>query len=168
MRSAPAIPAYFMGAASIAVGLNCFFRPTQEYGRFGLPLEPNPSYRSKRSSEKRERERGGSGSERRSTADEGRASPLIHLKGIREATYGLTLIALRYLGHDDAVTAFTGIVALAGLGDGVIIWLNGGDKYKKRAFGHWGVFIVAGGWAVWRAVSLRLVKSLATRHTYWL
>ncbi|KAI2470952.1 hypothetical protein F4781DRAFT_155768 [Annulohypoxylon bovei var. microspora] len=155
-RAAPPIPAYFIGAGSILLGVNCFIRPTQEYGRFGLPLEPAP--RSKRErGEKRER-----GSERRpSGAEEGRASPLIHLKGIREVTYGLSLGVLKWLKHDDAVTAFTAIMALAGLGDGFVIWFNGGEKNRKKAWGHWGTFVILGGWSVWRALSIPRVAAAA-------
>ncbi|KAI1462682.1 hypothetical protein F4805DRAFT_452507 [Annulohypoxylon moriforme] len=149
-RAAPPIPAYFIGAGSILLGVNCFFRPTQEYGRFGLPLEPAP--RSKRDRGEK-RERGERGERRSSSAEEGRASPLIHLKGIREVTYGLSLGVLKWLKHDDAVTAFTAIIALAGLGDGLVIWFNGGEKNRKKAWGHWGAFLILGGWSVWRTLT---------------
>ncbi|KAI1088494.1 hypothetical protein F5B19DRAFT_425465 [Rostrohypoxylon terebratum] len=143
-RAAPPIPAYFIGAGSILLGVHCFVRPTQEYGRFGLPLEPAPRAKRDRG-EKRER-----GERRSSSAEEGRASPLVYIKGVREVTYGVALGVLKWLKHDDAVTALTAVLALAGLGDGVVVWLHGGEKNRRKAVGHWGAFLILGGWSVWR------------------
>ncbi|KAI0842589.1 hypothetical protein F5Y06DRAFT_258020 [Hypoxylon sp. FL0890] len=137
MISRPAITTYFIGAGSIALGLHCILRPKQEYARFGLPLEPAP--------------RRSSRSQKHGIPDEGQPSPLIHLKGIREATYGLALITLQYLGQDEAVTVLNGIISLAGLGDGIVIWLYGGNKYRKKAFEHVGAFVALSGWSLWRA-----------------
>ncbi|KAI4866728.1 hypothetical protein F4820DRAFT_241073 [Hypoxylon rubiginosum] len=130
--------AYVLGAGSILIGLHCFLRPREEYGRFGLPLEPAPRHQK-------------DGTTPTDTA--GRASPLMHLKGIREITYGLALGTLQYLGQEDALTAMVGIVSLAGLGDGIIVWLNSGPELRHKAFGHWGAFVALAGWSWWRATS---------------
>ncbi|KAI2769392.1 hypothetical protein F4815DRAFT_450743 [Daldinia loculata] len=84
------------------------------------------------------------------TGDEEYASPVLHLKGIRETTYGLALGALQYHGYDDAVTIMTGVMSLAGLGDGIVVWLYGGDEARREAFGHWGAFATLAGWSLWR------------------
>ncbi|KAI1400031.1 hypothetical protein F4819DRAFT_386504 [Hypoxylon fuscum] len=125
--------AYVLGAGSVFLGLHCFIRPKKEYGRFGLPLESPP--------------------QQKGTADVGSVSPLIYLKGIREITYGLALGVLQYQGQDDAVTTIAGIISLAGLGDGIVIWLNGGDEFKHMAFGHWGSFVALAVWSLRRATS---------------
>ena len=74
------------------------------------------------------------------------------LKGIREGTYGLALVAFQYQGNEAAVTAFAAILALAGLGDGFIIWFHGGEKLRYKAFGHWFAFGGLASWAWWRAL----------------
>ncbi|KAI1390026.1 uncharacterized protein F4822DRAFT_400560 [Hypoxylon trugodes] len=148
MPSAPPVPAYFLSAGTVVLGLHCFLRPRQEYGRFGLPLEQAAA------STKKKRDSSST------TAGEGTVSPLIHLKGIREITYGLALAALKYQGHDDAVTAVAGVVSLAGLGDGIVILLNTGEEFRHKAFGHIGFGIVIGGWSLWRALDTGLLPGL--------
>ncbi|KAI1642459.1 uncharacterized protein F4817DRAFT_320795 [Daldinia loculata] len=61
-----------------------------------------------------------------------------------------TLGALQYHGYDDAVTIMTGVMSLAGLGDGIVVWLYGGDEARGEAFGHWGAFATLAGWSLWR------------------
>ena len=85
----------------------------------------------------------------RSTADS--IQSLIYLKGIRELTYGICLIALQYQGYDAAVTTFGGVLALAGLGDGLLVWFRGGRDLRHKAFGHWAAFAGLAGWCLWRA-----------------
>lgn len=127
-----AIPTYIAGAACIALGLNSFLRPEHEYPRFGLPLESStlPSQ------------------------PKGLVSPLIHIKALRESTYGLALIALQYQGLEQAVITMLVIMSLAGLGDGFLVWQYGGDGLKMKALGHWATFVGLLGWAWWRASSL--------------
>lgn len=115
---------YSLGALMLLVGLHCFLRPRQEYPRFGLPLE---------------------------SAKIQSYSPLMFLKGTREVTYGLTLIVLQYQGNVNAVTTFVGILSLAGLADGLVIWFNSGQELRHKAFGHLFLFVVLAGWAAWRA-----------------
>ncbi|KAI0108119.1 hypothetical protein F4814DRAFT_441680 [Daldinia grandis] len=78
------------------------------------------------------------------------ASPVLHLKGIRETTYGLVLGALQYHGYDDAVTIMKAVMSLAGLGDGIVVWIHGGNEARWKAFGHWGAFAALAGWSLWR------------------
>ncbi|KAI3396966.1 hypothetical protein diail_11366 [Diaporthe ilicicola] len=120
--------AYILGIGLLLLGLHAFIRPRQEYPRFGLPLEHAQP-----------------GSKAQSH------SPLVFLKGIREATYGLALVVLQYQGNVGAVTTFAAILALAALGDGFVVWLNGGRELRRKAFGHWFAFVLLGGWAAWRA-----------------
>lgn len=119
--------AYVLGISMLLLGVHCFLRPRQEYRRFGLPLEnaqPNAKTQSH--------------------------SPLIDLKGTREVTYGLALIVLQYQGNVSAVTTFAAILSLAGLADGLVIWFNGGQELRCKAFGHLFAFVVLAGWAAWR------------------
>ncbi|KAI1773448.1 hypothetical protein F4818DRAFT_422610 [Hypoxylon cercidicola] len=125
--------AYVLGVGSVFLGLHCFVRPRREYGRFGLPLESAPRQKDT------------------PPPHAGHASPLMHLKGIREITYGLALGTLQYLGQEDALTAVAGIFSLAGLVDGIVVWLNGGPALRRKAFGHWGAFVALAGWSWWRA-----------------
>lgn len=131
------LPAYILGAACIALGLHCFISPRAEYGRFGLPLEsPLP---------------GPGRSDQRRLHPASSASPLVYLKGIREITYGLALIALQYQGNNAGVTIVSAILSLAGLGDGVVVWLYGGSGLRNKAFGHWATFVGFTSWAAWRS-----------------
>ncbi|KAF3058528.1 hypothetical protein GL218_05926 [Daldinia childiae] len=131
MPSSSPIPVYVIGTGSVFLGIHCFLRPEIEYRRFGLPLEP---------AQRR----------KHNTVDEEYASPVIYLKGIREITYGLALGALQYHGYDDAVTIMTGVMSLAGLGDGIVVWFYGGDESRRKVFGHWGAFAALAGWSLWR------------------
>lgn len=74
----------------------------------------------------------------------------MQLKGIREVTYGLALIGLQYAEQSDAITILAAVLSLAGLGDGFVVWAYGGEKLKKKAFGHWIAFVGFAGWAWWR------------------
>ncbi|KAI7778470.1 hypothetical protein LA080_002074 [Diaporthe eres] len=120
--------AYGIGIATLLLALHCFLRPRQEYGRFGLPLE-NAQTNAKAQSH----------------------SPFIFIKGSRELICGLTLIVLQYQGNVNAITTFVAILSTAGLIDGLVVWFNGGQEYKHKAFGHWFAFVFAGSWAAWRA-----------------
>ncbi|KAA8642904.1 DUF4267 domain-containing protein [Aspergillus tanneri] len=110
-----------------------FCRPSHEYQRFGLPYESS----------------GGTSSPRKASRP-GAVSPLIHLKGIRETSYGIALIALQYQGQETAVTTIATICAFVGLGDGFVVWKYGGEQLKMKALGHWVAFFGFGGWALWR------------------
>lgn len=120
--------AYFLGTGLLLIALNCFLRPRQEYGRFGLPLErgqPNAKTTSH--------------------------SPLMYLKGSRELTFGLAFIMLQYQGNVDAVTTIAAIASLAGLVDGLVVWFNSGPELKHKTFGHLFAFVLLASWAAWRA-----------------
>lgn len=132
------VPAYLLGSLSLAIGLNSFIRPCGECERFGLPLEPTPSTTSPQIK----------------PSKIGAPPALIYLKGIREITYGLALIALQYYGQETAVTIVAAIFSLAGLGDGFMVWNYGGSTLKRKAFGHWMAWVVFAGWSWWRAVSM--------------
>lgn len=133
--SAPSpLPAYILGAACVGRGLMAMLNPRAEYGHVGLPLEPpaqsSPSVLS-------------------TAADahaHGCVSPLMYFKGLREMSYGLTLVALQHQGHAAALTTFAAILSLVRFGDGLVVYLRGGIKLRYRASGHW---ITAAGFVVW-------------------
>ncbi|KAH8430767.1 DUF4267 domain-containing protein [Aspergillus melleus] len=135
------IPSYLLGALCLALGLNSILRPSNEYPRFGLPFESGPAGTARKPSKPTKPTTG---------ANDACVSPLIHLKGIRETSYGLALIALQYQGQDVAVTTIAAICALAGLGDGFVVWKYGGEEFRVKALGHWLAFLGFGGWAAWR------------------
>ncbi|ROV88663.1 hypothetical protein VMCG_10332 [Cytospora schulzeri] len=184
------IHSYVLGAGSVGLGLHAFFRPRQEQTRFGLPLEPPSSTSSSTFSStthpgpaasdttgaQANKNNNSKNSSSSLTGEDGTASPLIYLKGVREITYGVALIALQYQGNVAGVTTFAGVVALAAVGDGLVVWFQGGgageegrpegpegpeesagssgsgnDKRKKKAWGHWGAAVGLGSWAAWRA-----------------
>ncbi|KAB8229768.1 hypothetical protein ETB97_001864 [Aspergillus alliaceus] len=127
------IPAYVIGTLCLALGINGLSRPSDEYKRFGLPLEKSTT------------------GHRRTIPTSGSVSPLMYLKGIREVTYGLALLAMQYQRQEVAITTLVAIFSLAGLGDGLVVWFFGGDELKKKAFGHWVTFVGFTGWSWWRA-----------------
>lgn len=120
--------AYLLGTGMLLIALNCFLRPRHEYQRFGLPLESA-----------------------RTSANKKSHSPLVYLKGSRELSYGLALVVLQYQGNVDGVTAIAGIISLAGLVDGLVVWFSGGQGLKHKALGHFFAFVVLGSWAAWRS-----------------
>ncbi|POS72440.1 hypothetical protein DHEL01_v209167 [Diaporthe helianthi] len=121
--------AYLLGIGLLLIAFNCFLRPRHEYARFGLPLE-----------------------DAHKPAKQKSHSPLIYLKGSRELTCGLALVVLQYQGNADGVTAIAGIISLAGLVDGLVVWFNGGHMQglKHKTLGHFLAFVVLGSWAAWR------------------
>ncbi|QMW46853.1 hypothetical protein COH20_001970 [Aspergillus flavus] len=132
------IPAYALGTLTLALGCNALARPGPEYPRFGLPFESAASPASTHGNNKR-------------TLPPGAVSPLMYIKGIREMSYGLTLLALQYYRQETAVTIFAAVCALVGLADGFVVWANGGKALRMKAFGHWITCLGFGGWAWWRA-----------------
>ncbi|GKZ29765.1 hypothetical protein AbraIFM66950_006395 [Aspergillus brasiliensis] len=132
------IPAYVLGTLTLALGCHALARPGPEYPRFGLPFESAAASSAFSHGNKR-------------TPPPGAVSPLMYIKGIRETSYGLTLLALQYCGQETAVTIFAGVCALVGLADGFVVWANGGEALKSKAFGHWITCLAFGGWAWWRA-----------------
>ncbi|KAL4998255.1 hypothetical protein BDV10DRAFT_167600 [Aspergillus recurvatus] len=137
------LPTYLIGALCLTLGINSLFRAETEYPRFGLPLEPPASTTT-------------TSNWNPSTSDSdsarGTVSPLIYLKSIREITYGLALVALQYQGEEKAITTLAGVVSLAGLGDGFVVWTFGGER-RRTAMNHWGTFVGLLSWAVWRNCS---------------
>ncbi|KUI52789.1 hypothetical protein VP1G_00288 [Cytospora mali] len=145
---------YVLGTALVGLGLHAFFRPTQEYARFGLPLESTSTNtdppRTKKTTAGRGR-RPNYNNDNRLTGKDGSASPLIWLKGVREISYGLALVALQYQGISTGVTTVAGVLALAAVGDGFVVWFHGGEKPgRKKAWGHWAAAVGLGSWAAWR------------------
>lgn len=120
------IPAYVLGTACIGRGLMAILSPRSEYAHVGLPLEPGA----------------GPGS--------GFASPLMYFKGIREVAFGLTLVALQRQAADEAVTTVAAVLSLARFGDGLVVWLHGGEELGWKALGHWITGAGFVGWVVWR------------------
>ncbi|CRG84787.1 hypothetical protein PISL3812_01983 [Talaromyces islandicus] len=96
MSTFSSVPAYLAGALCIGLGVNGMIHPAAEYPRFGLPLEGSP--------------------------ERGAVSPLIYLKGVRETTYGLCLVALQYQNQETAITTVAAVVSLAALSDGFVVW----------------------------------------------
>jgi hypothetical protein len=133
MPSPSPIPSYVLGVGSIGLGLNAFFNPRGEYGRFGLPLESPKSVSANDND----------------AHQPGYASPLIYLKSIREITYGLALIAFQLQDNTEAVTTFAGVVSLAGLFDGVLVRAHGGP-FKFKQWGHFFAFAGIAAWSLWR------------------
>ncbi|KAL4967036.1 DUF4267 domain-containing protein [Aspergillus stella-maris] len=144
------LPTYIVGTLCIALGVNAFIFPEKEYPRFGLPLEP-PAPASESAS----------ASSTDSTSSittndiqpRGTVSPLIYIKSVREITYGLALIALQRQGQEKAVTILAGVISLAGLGDGFVVWILVADR-RGTAINHWGTFFAFVGWAIWRGFSI--------------
>ncbi|KND89553.1 hypothetical protein TOPH_05884 [Tolypocladium ophioglossoides CBS 100239] len=123
-------PSHVLGTACIGRGLMGILSPRNEYGHVGLPLESHAAAAA-----------GSRG---------GFASPLMYFKGIREITFGLTLVALQWQGNEDAVTTVAAVLSLARFGDGLVVWLNGGDELRWKALGHWITSAGFVGWVIWR------------------
>lgn len=134
--------AYALGTVCIGLGLHACLRPRQEYPRFGLLLEPAQS--------PHPREKASIATPAPTNPEPGFVSPLIHLKTIRESTYGLAFIGLQYQGNAAGVTTLAAVVALAALGDGFVVWYHGPEELRSKAWGHWAVFVGLAGWAGWR------------------
>lgn len=127
---------YFVGFGSLGLALHAFLRPREEYPRFGLPLEPGRN-------DKAELAAG--------VPTSSPVSPFIHVKGLRELSYGLILIALQYQGNVAGITTVLGVTALVAVGDGLVVWFHGGKETRHKAAGHWVGSIGLGSWAAWRA-----------------
>ena len=135
-------PAYILGASTIALSLHCVIAPRKEYPRYGLPFETPQAAATAANKNK---------SSNLSTAvAPGAISPLIYLKGIREASYGAAFIAFQYQGNYAGVTTMAGIMGLAAIADGVLVWLYGGEDGRPKAFGHSVVGSMTVGWAAYR------------------
>lgn len=76
----------------------------------------------------------------------------MYFKGLPEISYGATLMALQWQGNEAANMMFAAILSLIRLGDGLIVWLHGGDKLRYRAAGHW---ITGAGFIGWVTRRLR-------------
>lgn len=113
-------PSYILGTACIGRGIMAALTPRNEYGRMGL----------------------------RSPGAE--VSPLMYLKALREVSYGLTLATLEHQGNSAAVTTFSAILSLVRIGDGLVVWLYGGEELKWKALGHWITGAGFLGWVIWR------------------
>ena len=140
MASTSSLPVNIVGGICVGLGINCLISPRAEYTRFGLPLEPSQP----------EATAGNKKLPGSESSSDGAVSPLMYMKGIRELTYGIALIALQYQGLYTGVTTFLAVCSLAGLGDGIVIWFWKDNKLKSKAFSHWSFFVAVAGWAAWR------------------
>ncbi|KAF0643413.1 hypothetical protein FPSE5266_05199 [Fusarium pseudograminearum] len=127
MTTFSSIPSYVLGAACVSRGTMALLSPRAEYGHVGLLLEPG-----------------------KTPSETGYVSPLMYFKGIREMSYGMTLVALQWQGNESAVTAFSAILSIVRIGDGLVVWLNGGDQLRYKAAGHWITGLGFAGWVIWR------------------
>ncbi|KAM0498253.1 hypothetical protein ACHAP8_006337 [Fusarium lateritium] len=116
-----------LGAACVGRGIMALFSPRAEYGHVGLLLEPG-----------------------KKSSKTGSVSPLMYFKGIREMSYGMTLMALQWQGNESAVTTFSAILSVVRIGDGLVVWMNGGDELRYKAVGHWITGLWFAGWVIWR------------------
>ncbi|KAJ6443180.1 DNA polymerase subunit Cdc27 [Purpureocillium lavendulum] len=143
------IPSYLFGTAFLGLSLSAILAPRREYARFGLPLEntTTTATTAATTSDKKLFSHSGGNHDDEDTSF---ASPLMYLKGIRELTYGLALVALQRQGNEPAVTTLVGVLAFAAIGDGFVIWAHGGPRLRAKAWGHWvpGLGFLA--WAFWR------------------
>ncbi|KAH7241590.1 hypothetical protein BKA59DRAFT_478853 [Fusarium tricinctum] len=127
MTTFSSIPSYILGGACVGRGIMALFSPRKEYGHVGLLLEPS-----------------------RNTNETGAVSPLMYFKGLREISYGLTLMALQWQSNESAVTTFSAILSLVRIGDGLVVWMHGGDELRYKAAGHWITGLGFIGWVIWR------------------
>ncbi|KAI2636490.1 hypothetical protein GGS26DRAFT_589099 [Hypomontagnella submonticulosa] len=137
MAKFSSLPAYILGTACLGRGLMALVSPREEYGHVGLPLESQVTTVSAPPSDD-------------SSSIDGSASPLMYFKGIREISYGMTLVALQFQENEDAVTTVAAILSVVRLGDGLVVWLRGGDKLRRKAMGHWITGIGFLGWVTRR------------------
>ncbi|KAI1380616.1 hypothetical protein F4677DRAFT_192913 [Hypoxylon crocopeplum] len=136
---------YACSALCIALGVHSYVRPRDEFARFGIPVPPESSTPKQKPTPP---------STTTTALEKGEGEyPLMHVKGIRDLTYGIALGAMQYQGLEPAVTIMVGVLSLAGLGDGFVVWMYGGERFKGKLWGHWGAFVVWGSWALWRALS---------------
>ncbi|KAI1106941.1 hypothetical protein F4804DRAFT_299575 [Jackrogersella minutella] len=132
------LPAYILGAACFGRGAMAILSPKKEYGNVGLPVESHY--------------KGALPTNQQSASNGGFASPLMYFKGIREISYGVTLMVLQQQGNESAVTTFAAILSLVRFGDGLVVWLNGGGELRWKALGHWITGASFVGWVMrrWR------------------
>ncbi|KAF4468583.1 hypothetical protein FALBO_4532 [Fusarium albosuccineum] len=122
------IPPYILGGACFSRGVMAILYPREEYGHVGLQLESTPQ----------------------PGVNDGSVSPLMYFKGLREISYGLTLMALQQQENEAAVTTFAAVLSLVRIGDGLVVWLHGGEELRYRAMGHWITGVGFVGWVIWR------------------
>ncbi|RSL56267.1 hypothetical protein CEP53_006851 [Fusarium sp. AF-6] len=130
MTTFSSIPSYVLGGACVGRGLMALYSPRKEYGHVSLPLESSATHLT--------------------GLEAGGVSPLMYFKGLREISYGLTLMELQRQGNEDAVTTFAAILSIVRIGDGLVVWLKGGEELKWRAMGHWITGVGFVGWVIWR------------------
>ncbi|KAL2202122.1 hypothetical protein CC79DRAFT_1338217 [Sarocladium strictum] len=128
-------PAVLVGTACIGRGCFAILGPRSEYPRIGLALEPSspppPTSKSPSSS---------------AAPKAGSISPLIYFKGIRELSYGLTILLLQYQGLDEALTTLTLVLAGVRVADGLVIALRGGEGVRYKCIGHFLTGAMMGFW----------------------
>jgi len=156
MASFSPIPAYLFGSLFIALGTVAIISPQKDYEIFGLPSPPKISNHGNDASAIPPTSspllKKSSGSP--DTVGDALVSPYVYAKGIRDVTYGLTYVLLQAQGQEVAITLFSGVVCVAAIGDGLIVWFCGGENLKSKAWGHWGSLAPLLGWIGWRVFSL--------------
>ncbi len=112
------IPAYVLGTPLVIIGLIALRNPVAAHKVFGVPLavpkdhsQIAPQYPT--------------------------GLPFVHAKAIRDISLGLTCLGLQYQQNDGGVTAVLVASTLIGIGDGFIVWEQGGDELRHKAWGHW-------------------------------
>ncbi|KAI8966308.1 hypothetical protein F5Y11DRAFT_189377 [Daldinia sp. FL1419] len=141
MAAFSSFSSYILGTACFARGLMAILSPEKEYDNIGLPIDFHTEVPHSTDPD-----------EDIDDSSISFTSPLMYFKGIREMSYGLTLVALEWQGNTAAVTTFAAILSLVRLGDGLVVWVNGGDKMKFKAMGHWVTSVSFLGWVIrrWR------------------
>jgi hypothetical protein len=121
-------PAYLVGTACIGRGCFAILGPRSEYPRIGLALEASHPDSP--------------------TSSSGQISPLIFFKGVREISYGLTILLLQRQGLDEALTTFALVLAGVRVADGAVVWWKGGEGLRYKSIGHFltGAMMVYWGW----------------------
>ncbi|KAH7139671.1 hypothetical protein B0J13DRAFT_66556 [Dactylonectria estremocensis] len=127
------IPAYILGTACASRGVMALLSPREEYHHMGLPLESHAA-----------------ASPSSTIGNSGSASPLMYFKGIREISYGLMMVALQRQRNEAALTTVAAVLAVVRFGDGLVVWLYGGEKLRYKAWGHWITSVGFLGWITWR------------------
>ncbi|KAF4976035.1 hypothetical protein FZEAL_7253 [Fusarium zealandicum] len=130
MTTFSSIPSYVLGAACFGRGAMAILSPRKEYGHVGLLLESSRTHQS--------------------GFESGSVSPLMYFKGLREISYGLALVVLQKQGNESGITTFAAVLSLVRFGDGLVVWMNGGEALRWRAMGHWVTGAAFVGWVVWR------------------
>lgn len=130
------MPAYLLGAPLVFVGLFALRNPLAAHQLFGVPYAMPKD-----------------GAQRDTTRGTG-WSPFLYAKAIRDVALGLVCLRLQYQGNDSAVTTVLAASVVIGIGDGCIVWSEGGDSLRHKAWEHWiGTSVLLAPWVVMRMLT---------------